>query len=261
MRVGIITAPRKHNGYDYLIDTIVSMTTRAPNLQVHVFIDRHSIELDLEARVDAAVHASGALATVAFHVQPYFVQLWAEGRPAQYYGTPNFVRQLTSLSLDTPHPYCCVFEDDVKFANDWERRAVAMAKKADEIFPDGYIFSLHHFYKLDEDFFSLGRTKRLVGEPDMLLRWKDPLKFYAGQGMLIPTKTVHQMVRLYEQMWNVPPEEFLTTWVMDIGVGHMAQALKIPILSCNPCLIQHTGDVSMVIPGREPLINQHFRED
>lgn len=264
MRVAILTASRERTGYEYLIRTFQSVVDTAQMLnEYHVFVDAH--HLDDETRI--RLEFNGVRPTI--HLQPPNVPLLFHDRPLHFWGTPNFVRALRFVSDgDSLQRYGCVFEDDVEHTRGWDVKALQLCELSSSIYNDRFIFSLHHFYDVQSDFYFGPTLQSYSGLDYQLIRFKDPDLFYGGQGLMFPLEFGRQMADAYEDKWDAT--EFATTWAMDLGVKNMAKQLDVHILSCHPCLIQHTGLVDSVLRAavadkdnwyRPDLVNRYFNAD
>lgn len=234
VRIAIITAPRKTQYLGYTISQILKDPVVHRN-HVKVFSDSTQrpdgipedipCELSTQERID-------------------------EIQKETFYGTLNFIRAMEWVAHDQFAGV--VFEDDVELAWDWLQRTILLGQAAERE-TEKWLLSLHHFYELG-DFDGKRKTER----GDEVMRWKEMDGFYGGQGLMFGPRVAKEFAAVLAERVRFPwPER--GKWVMDMAVKNLCMSLGTQLWSCNPCMLQHVGDVSAVMGDRPPIRNRFFK--
>ena len=182
------------------------------------------------------------------------------GYPRGERATYNYIRCLDKLAEGSS--IGLALEDDLEFAADLTRRVAALGALAAALTPR-YLITLHHFYG-PLQFQAVGTSPAREGRVDTLLHWPEAKGFYGSQAMAMPPEIARELAdgfRRHLGPLGSPLPEDSYFWYMDMGLKNLCVELGITLYTVDPCLIQHVGDVSVAVTGREPLRNQYFRPD
>ena len=231
MRAAILTAPRP-DGTSYLERTIRQIARWMPTDDVRVFSDTLAGPETIE----------GVAVTYA---TPEHLDLV---RRFECLGSLNFARAADWIG-EVGHG--CVFEDDVELAEQWHARADALAKRADGLYPRGWVLALVHFFRFPDDFDSIAD---LPQEEVALLYWKQAQAFYGAQAMMLSRRAAAAVGPMIRDHVETAPMR----WINDIAVRDFCLKTATPLLACHPCLAQHVGEVSTFAIGRPLPVSRHF---
>lgn len=242
MRVAFITGPRK--GISYIAGSVERALAQGMGLRPH----------DVAVFTDEATRPDGIPEAVRCFTrdQSYI----AEPMPALRRITHNYVRALQWATFDR-QGYGCVCEDDVDFARNWYRSAIALADQASSRTPS-FALTLIHLYQ-PSDFAPVH-----PGDRFSLMRWPDPSSFYMQQGVVYASEAGHTMAHEWRRMLDSvrgAPWDEQGKWYVDMGLKHMVLRLRLPLYVSQPCLVQHVGDEASVLGRTQVLRAKWFTRE
>jgi len=250
MRIAFITAPRV--GVSYLEASIESclMDPSVCPGDIAVFSDSVERPDGVPEGVRVEVRSAEYVASLPPAGAP--TELISRAKKAMSMGR-NMVRATRWVS--EVGEFGAVFEDDVVFAKSWQRHALAVAEAAKAWSPE-FALTLLQFYPRDLDF---GRgLKAGVFE---VLKWDNIDKYYGSQATLYTQKAGLEIAEWRERRieW-AEGQDCIKQYdqVGDFGLKYGLMALKLPLFSVYPNLVQHTGDVSTLFPERGSLVAPTF---
>lgn len=263
MRIAFISCPRTP---EYLSGTLKSLASRSDvdRFTAGVFFDGLPEQADITAMV-------GVVSDLYCRTAEQLSARAGWGNPAL--ATVNYMRALEWLDLGNAErgargaeqPATCdlqpatfptvACEDDLVFARDFVGRVLELAALASARSAK-WVIALHHLYRREE-FPVVARTDA----GDALLGWPDPNSFYGSQAMVFAPGVAGDLAAMWRRLgYRLPDGRPEPGAHMDMGIKRHCLETGIPLYTVDPCLIQHVGDVSVTIEGREPIRNRYFKE-